>query len=491
MNKIIAIVMLVVGLVAGYFLYLFIQGDSSKNSTESSASDEPLYWVAPMDPNYRRDKPGKSPMGMDLIPVYEEAGNGDEGPGTIKISPAVEHNLGVRTVRLSKQRLNTEIRTVGYVQYNQDQLIHIHPRVEGWIEKLYIKAEGDPVKQGQPLYEIYSPTLVNAQEELMLALDRNNQRLIAAAENRLRALQLPAGSIKQLKRSRKVQQNITVFSTLTGVVDNLNIREGFYVKPGTTVMSIGNLDEVWVEAEVLERQAALVTTNASVQMTLDYLPGEVWRGNVDYVYPTLDEKTRSVKVRMRFGNPQHKLKPNMFAQITIQSRLSEPVVLIPREALIRTGNSNRAVLALGEGKFKSVEVTIGRYDDTHFEVIKGLSEGEKVVASAQFLLDSESSKTSDFMRMEDKTWEQAHVAEVMGVINHVNEAERTLNVSRQAIEKWGRGPDTLDFSVAEAIDMKALKAGMSIHFRFRITPQRDFIIDQIHPMDTNREMNHD
>ena len=142
----------------------------------------------------------------------------------------------------------------------------------------------------------------------------------------MRALQLPAGSIKQLKRSRKVQQNITVFSTLTGVVDNLNIREGFYVKPGTTVMSIGNLDEVWVEAEVLERQAALVTTNASVQMTLDYLPGEVWRGNVDYVYPTLDEKTRSVKVRMRFGNPQHKLKPNMFAQITIQSRLSEPVV---------------------------------------------------------------------------------------------------------------------------------------------------------------------
>ena len=226
-------------------------------------------------------------------------------------------------------------------------------------------------------------------------------------------------------------------------------------------------------------------------MTLDYLPGEVWRGNVDYVYPTLDEKTRSVKVRMRFGNPQHKLKPNMFAQITIQSRLSEPVVLIPREALIRTGNSNRAVLALGEGKFKSVEVTIGRYDDTHFEVIKGLSEGEKVVASAQFLLDSESSKTSDFMRMEDKAWEQAHVAEVMGVINHVNEAERTLNVSREAIEKWGRGPDTLDFSVAEAIDMKALKAGMSIHFRFRITPQRDFIIDQIHAMDRNREMNHD
>ena len=217
----------------------------------------------------------------------------------------------------------------------------------------------------------------------------------------------------------------------------------------------------------------------------------MWRGNVDYVYPTLDEKTRSLKVRMRFGNPQHKLKPNMFAQITIQSCLSEPVVLIPREALIRTGNSNRAVLALGEGKFKSVEVTIGRYDDTHFEVIKGLSEGEKVVASAQFLLDSESSKTSDFMRMEDKAWEQAHVAEVMGVINHVKEAERTLNVSREAIEKWGRGPDTLDFSVAEAIDMKALKAGMSIHFRFRITPQRDFIIDQIHPMDTNRGMNHD
>jgi len=364
------------------------------------AQKKPLYWVAPMDANYRRDKPGKSPMGMDLRPVYaEDSGGITEGPGTIEISPEVVNNLGVRTARVERRALHTTIRTVGYVQYDEDRLIHIHPRVEGWIEKLYVKAAGDPVAKGEPLYELYSPQLVNAQEELLLALKRNNERLVRAARDRLLALQLSESFIDELQRERQVRQTVIFRAPQSGVVDNLNIREGFYVKPGTTLMSIGALDDVWVEAEVFERQAALVAVGLPVTMTLDYLPGKEWRGTVDYVYPSLDEQTRTLRIRLRFDNEAGTLKPNMFAQVLIHANPSKDSVVVPREAVIRTGNQDRVVLALGEGRFKSVAVALGRIDGQSAQILQGLDTDDTVVISAQFLLDSESSKTSDFMRM--------------------------------------------------------------------------------------------
>ena len=386
-------------LVGGVLMYSF-GGGTSNSDPMASTKKEPLYWVAPMDPNYRRDKPGKSPMGMDLIPVYDEGEkSNDEGPGTISISPDVINNLGVRTGLVERKPLHSEIVTVGYVKYDEDKLIHIHPRVSGWVEKLHVKAAGDPVIEGEPLYALYSPELVNAQEELVLALNRKNARLIQAAEDRLKALQIPEASIETLKRTLKIQQTVTFYAPQTGVVDNLNIREGFFVKPGTTMLSIGALDQVWVEAEIFERQAALVKSGDSVTMTLDYLPGKTWSGRVDYVYPTLDSKTRTVRLRLRFDNPDLALKPNMFAQVAVHSDSAEQLLVIPREALIRTGNQDRVVLVLGEGSFKSIAVKVGRENQDSIEVLEGLAEGERIVSSAQFLLDSESSKTSDFKRM--------------------------------------------------------------------------------------------
>lgn len=380
---------------------MFRETPSTTNEI-ATAEKKPLYWVAPMDANYKRDKPGKSPMGMDLVPVFDNAGS-DAGVGTLKISPEVVNNLGVRIATAKYQHLNSQIKTVGYVKYDEDQLVHIHPRVEGWIEKLYVKAEGDPVQENQPLYEIYSPELVNAQEELLLALDRNNPRLIHAADDRLQALQLPLRAIKELKKSKLVKQSITFYAPQSGVIDNLNIREGFFVKPGTTLMSIGKLDPVWVEAEVFERQASVVAVGIPVTMTLDYLPGTEWQGKVDYVYPTLNAKTRTVKVRLRFDNKNLTLKPNMFAQVVIHAENQQDSLLVPKESVIRTGSSDRVVLALGEGRFKSINVKVGRYDDQFAEILSGLEAGENVVSSAQFLLDSESSKTSDFKRMHYQT----------------------------------------------------------------------------------------
>jgi len=389
--------------------------------------------------------------------------------------------------------LHTEINTVGYVAYNEDKLVHIHPRVQGWIEKLYVKTVGDQVKKNQPLYDIYSPELVNAQEELLLALDRKNKRLINAAENRLSALQLPKSAIEKLKKTKTVQQTITFFSPQNGVVENLKIREGFFVKPGSTLMSIGDLSEVWVEAEVFERQAGQVKAATPVTMTLDYLPGKTWEGHVDYIYPTLDAKTRTVKVRLRFNNEKGDFKPNMFAQIAIHTTGDERALLIPKEALIRTGNQDRVVLALGEGSFKSVEVDVGRYDSESVEILEGLSAGERVVSSAQFLLDSESSKSSDFKRMhyysaqneltemdmsdsnDSFSSHQVSSATVNGTVVSAMVEHRMVTIDREAIEEWGREADRVDFIVNENVDMGLFTIDAYVMFTFEVR-EGNFII---------------
>ena len=490
---------IVIGMVIGgifTFGATYFIAPSENNSISKATSDEkkPIYWVAPMDANYKRDKPGKSPMGMDLVPVFDDDGKGpDEGPGTIRISSDVVNNLGVRTTTARYKPLHTKISTVGYVTYNEDMLVHIHPRVQGWVEKLYVKATGDPVKKNQPLYDIYSPELVNAQEELLLALDRENSRLITAAENRLSALQLPKSAIEKLKKTKKVQQNITFYSPQNGVVENLNIREGFFVKPGSTLMAIGDLSDVWVEAEVFERQAGQVKKSTPVTMTLDYLPGKTWDGQVDYIYPTLDAKTRTVKVRLRFNNEEGEFKPNMFAQIAIHTTADEQALLIPKEALIRTGNQDRVVLALGEGSFKSVEVTVGRFDSESVEILKGLNDGEQVVSSAQFLLDSESSKSSDFKRMhydadqEDSALNEStemdmsdnndrvSTATVNGTVVSAMVDHRMVTIDREAIEEWGREADRVDFIVNENVDMSLFTIDAYVMFTFEVR-EGNFII---------------
>lgn len=373
-------------------------------NSETTQVKKPLYWVAPMDANYRRDEPGVSPMGMELVPVYaddndEDRTAGTSGAGLVKISPQVENNLGVRTVVAEIKPLDIPINTVGYVGFDEDRLIHVHPRVEGWLEQLLVKSEGEAVKAGQPLYALYSPKLVAAQEELILALQRGNQRLIRSAEERLETLDVPRGQINALKKTRKPGKTVIANAPQGGVIANLGVREGMFVKPGDALMSVGALDEVWVTAEVFERQAGMLAVGDSVTMSLDYLPGRKWRGAVDYIYPILDNKTRTVRVRLRFSNEDTLLKPNMFAQVEIHSGEATPTLQVPREAVIRTGSQDRVVLALGNGKYKSVAVELGRIGALEAEVLSGINAGDVVVSSAHFLLDSESSIDSDFQRM--------------------------------------------------------------------------------------------
>jgi len=379
--------------------HTLIASDST-NTPANINENKPLYWVAPMDANFRRDKPGQSPMGMDLIPYYGSQNNIiDEGPGTIKISPNVINNLGVRTTTVIYGKLKSTIETVGYVAYDEDKLVTIHPRISGWIEKLYINAIGDPIKKDQPLYDIYSPELINAQEELLLALDRKNKRLITAAKNRLIALKIPMSLIKVLKKDKKVQQNVTFYAPQDGVIESLSVRVGFFVEPETMLLSIIDLSQVWVKAEVFERDIFKVAMGNNASMRLDYLPSKQWHGQIKHIHPMLNPETRTGIIRLHFDNPQGDLKPNMFAHISIAVNDTEPALQVAKEAVIRTGFQDRVVLALGDGYFKSVAVKTGRIDRHNIEIISGISAGDHVVSSAQFLLDSESSKTSDFKRM--------------------------------------------------------------------------------------------
>ncbi len=365
--------------------------------TESSER-EILYWAAPMDPNFRRDEPGKSPMGMDLVPVY--ADEAASQPGTISIEPTLVNNLGVRTAAAERGTLARRIDTVGYIGYDEDTLQHVHTRVDGWIEKLAATASGDPIREGQLLFELYSPTLVNAQQEYLAALASNNDGLRSASRDRLLALGVTASGIERLERERKASQRVRVVAETDGVIAHLGVREGMFVTPATEVMSIAQLDRVWVVAEVFERQAAWVAPGQSARVELDFLPGMTLEGEVDYVNPELDPKTRTLKVRLRFDNEGARLLPNMFARVTIDGTPVDNIVHVPREAVVRGGTSNRVVVDRGDGVFESRTVLVGIESGDRVAIRRGLNEGERVVVSAQFLIDSESNIGSALGRLE-------------------------------------------------------------------------------------------
>jgi len=366
----------------------------------SLAADEEgeiLYWVAPMDSNYRRDKPGKSPMGMDLVPVYaDESG---DGGNTVTIAPEVVQNLGVRTAVAERSRLWRGVDTVGYVDYDESKVSHIHLRTEGWIESLAVRSEGERVKSGMHLFDLYSPELVNAQEEFVQALRLGNQGLVRASRSRLMALGIPPSRVEQLEKDRKPGQTIPVYAPQDGVVATLSVRDGMYVKPATRVMSLADLSSVWLLAEIFERQSDWVDVDMPAEVSLAYLPGRTWEGTVEYIYPSLDPATRTLKARLRFANPDEALKPNMYANVRIYGGPKDDVVVIPIEGLIRTGREERVIISLGEGRFESRSVRAGIESGDWVEVLEGVEAGDAIVVSGQFMIDSEASLRASMRRM--------------------------------------------------------------------------------------------
>jgi Cu(I)/Ag(I) efflux system membrane fusion protein len=454
-------------------LVFVLLGAGQSTVAAEDGEREVLYWVAPMDPNYRREKPGKSPMGMDLIPVYAD-GEDDSG-SDVTIAPEVVQNLGVRTIEVEHGALSRQIDTVGYVDYDEAKVSHIHLRVSGWIERLTVRSEGERVKKGTRLFSLYSPELVNAQEEFVQALSVSNKRLIQASRDRLVALGITSGQIKALETKRRVRQTISILAPQDGVVSNLPVREGMYVKPAMRIMTLADLSSVWLLAEVFERQSEWVSTGNDAEVHLPYLPGRVWQGKVEYIYPSLDPKTRTLKVRLRFDNPEETLKPNMYASVRLFATPKENALTIPLEALIRTGGTERVIIAKGEGRFDAREITTGVESGERIEVLEGLEAGEEVVVSGQFLIDSEASLKASFTRMSESESvptakegagepDAAQPLTGTGVVTGLMPGEDKINLQHDPIPALGWPQMQMDFPLAEGVSLEGIALDDKVEF---------------------------
>lgn len=479
----IATVALLIGAAIGVTIthYLSRHSTSMTTAETTTTNNDPLYWVAPMDPNYQRDKPGKSPMGMDLIPVYAEKTTAKENvAGTVIIDAAVENNLGVKTAAVIKQKLEPKINTIGYVAFDESHLWQTNIRVSGWVQKLYVNAVGEQVHKGDVLFTLYSPELVKSQQELLNAYRTGRSGLMQGARDRLAALGVDKQQIKHIIKTGKATKTIEVKAIADGVIASLNIREGGYLSPAQAAISAGPLNEVWVNAEIFERQAHWITTDSKATMTLDAIPGQQWQGKVDYVYPILDPKTRTLRMRLKFANHNEQLKPNMFANITLTPITEKAVLTIPTQAVIRSGNMTRVVLAEGNGKYRSVKIRIGREADNLVEVIAGLTTADRIVTSAQFMLDSESNKTADLSRINgvDSVDKATAVTWAQGEITAINADQTILTINHQPVSAWNWPAMTMDFNIDKNIKIKDLVVGQQIKFELQKTADNQYnIID--------------
>ncbi|MEN3038167.1 MAG: efflux RND transporter periplasmic adaptor subunit [Candidatus Kryptonium sp.] len=397
-----------ISLLAGYFLAKEIIPSSVKGSDENikfSSEQRVLYYRCGMHPWVISDKPGKCHIcGMDLTAVYE----GEESEGDIvKIDPTIVQNIGVKVEPVRRMNLKKSIKTVGVVDYDETKIAVITTKVSGWIEKLYVDYTGKFVRKGEPLFEIYSPDLVTAQEEYLQAInykqtvsqskDQNiiegANQLVESAKKRLLYWDITEEQIKEIER-KQVRKTLTIYSPVDGVVIEKNIFLGIKVSQGMNLMKIVDLSTVWVYADIYEYELPWVRVGEEAEVEIPYLPGKILRGKISYIYPFLQTETRTVKMRLEFENLGYFIKPDMYVNVIIRSNVAINALAVPEQSVIRTGKRDIVVLSLGEGKFKSVEVKLGVLADGYYQVLEGLYEGQNIVTSSHFLIDSESNLRS-------------------------------------------------------------------------------------------------
>jgi Cu(I)/Ag(I) efflux system membrane fusion protein/cobalt-zinc-cadmium efflux system membrane fusion protein len=378
-------------------------GASAAAATPQAAGKRKIkYWVAPMDPTYISDRPGKSPMGMDLVPVYEDEEPGETTAGGVSISPIVVQNMGVRIEPARRQTVFRHVRSIGQVEVGEDQISVVNLRFSGWVEQIYVDKTGDPVEKGQPLIEIYSPDLVATQEEFLLALRRQGpgNELARSARRKFRLWDIASSDVESIAKARKVRRTLPVRSPRKGFVLHKNVVEGARVAAGQDLYRIGNLSRIWVKAEIYEFDAPWVEAGQPAQMELSHQQGKVFEGRVAYVYPTLNEVSRTLTVRLEFENPGIQLKPGMFATVYIQYRRVDDVLAVSTEAILDSGKRKIVFVEVSEGRFEPREVVTGLTGDHHMtEIVSGIDEGDQIVVSGQFLLDSESQLQEGIRKM--------------------------------------------------------------------------------------------
>ena len=404
MNKhlLIAGLMLLTGLAGGYWL---AQPPHYEEPVDIADNKKPLFYRNPMNPDVTSPVPAKDSMGMDYIAVYaEDSAHQKEVTGTVTIDTDTVQTIGVRSAIARTETLSHIIRTVGRVAYDEEKLVRLHPKTEGWIEKMRVDKTGEWVKKNDDLLSIYSPQLVASQQEYILALNNlkalenspfkdirtGAEELLKSSLQRLKLLDVPAHQLHELTHSQKARKSLHIHTPADGIVMNIGAREGQYVTPATEIYMIADLTKVWVYAAIYEYELPWVEEGDSVEMHLAGVPGRVFKGHLAYIYPYAEAKTRTIKVRMVFDNAELLLKPEMFAEVTIHAGKKINSVTIPAEAVIRSGARNQVFIVRSPGKFEPRLVKLGLASEGKVAVLEGVKDGDKVVTSAQFLIDSES-----------------------------------------------------------------------------------------------------
>ena len=426
--------------------------------------DKILYWVAPMDPNFRKDGPGKSPMGMDLVPVYEgqePSGNPEE----VTLSAAEVNTIGVRTAVARVEDIAHRIETVGFVDYDEHATSHIHTRVEGWIEQLELRAVGDEVSEGDLLFELYAPEITIASSELLRATRSGDADEIAIARTKLMNFGVSARQIDEMALAERPAQRVRFYAPQDGVVFALEAADGMYLRPDTRAMSLADTSSVWLLVDVFERDMTLLSDDMRAEARFDHLPGQVFSGEIDYIFPELDAETRTLRVRLRFDNDEGLLRPNMFAKVALVPNEARQALTVPSEAVIRTGRAERVILRLADGNFRPRLVTTGLRggfaEGRRTEIVQGLAPGDEVVASAQFLIDSESALNAGMMRFAPT---DAEPAIGKGVLLSLDTDTRRARIAHAAIEALGWPAMETEFALRSDVYLEDLTEGQDVEF---------------------------
>lgn len=366
---------------------------------------KPLFYRNSMNPNITSPVPAKDEMGMDYVPVYPESDAATGAPtGTVRINPTIVQDIGVRTTVAQRTTLAHDIRTIGRVTFDEERVARLHPKYEGWVEKLFIDKTGDHIRKGSMLLSIYSPQLVASQEEYLLALTNAESlkdspfpdvregaaSLLRSSKERLQLLDVPEHQIAQLTAERKVMKDIHINSPFDGTVMNIGAREGERITPQTELYMIADLTRVWVIVDLYEDDIPWVHLGDTTKMEVTGIPGRTFSGRVAYIYPYLEAKTRTMKVRLEFDNRGLVLKPEMFANVDIHSSKKVNAVVVPSEAIVRTGTQEQVFIQRSPGKFEPRKVTVGVSANGQTQILSGVQTGETVVSSSEFLIDSES-----------------------------------------------------------------------------------------------------
>jgi Cu(I)/Ag(I) efflux system membrane fusion protein len=429
-----------------------------------------LYWHDPMYPQQKFDKPGKSPfMDMQLVPVYADE-KGEQGGVTV--SSRAQQNLGMRTAPAEATEIRQELPAVGTVQPDERRMARAEVRVSGWVEKLRVRAVNDPVQAGQVLADLYSPDLVSAQEEYLLArrmaqANAADEPLARAGRRRLEALGVSAGEIGKIEQSGAASRTMPILAPISGILSELGVREGAMVQPGMAAFTLTDLSSVWIIVEVPEAQAAMLRIGLRAQTRVQTLPGRTFEGRLDYIYPELNAQARTVKARITLANPGMALRPGMFVEVALVSA-ARKALTVPTEAVIQTGTRSVVIVVDGE-RFRAATVKTGVERDGRTEILGGLKQGERVVASGQFLIDSEASLKGTLDRLEAPGTPPARgsMHKGRGRITAVDAAKGRVEIDHEPIAslKWPRM--TMEFVVGDKAALTRLKKGDAIEFELR------------------------